>query len=247
MRQATGRDAAERGGLLSMSGVLSSRLVIGGALVLGLWIAASVLVGQEADNLWDGPAQAAPVEDQAVPPGYEPMFADERRTSPAPGAARDEPTESAGGPVRLNLLSVAGKLAAVLVLAGVMIAVLRRWSDRRSAIEQAAERRLRLVETLDLGSSRQVMLLEASGHEIVVGADSQGVTLLADLEKKRPEGPEEEPPADEPLPEWFWRPEKKSKPDGNDVKKRRQKREKDPEARMRRRELLLEALEGRTR
>ena len=91
-----------------------------------------------------------------------------------PGGAHSDPFEGPGGALDLLL-----KLGAVLALAYVSLAALRRYTAG------VASQRGTLLEVLDstsLGPNRAVYVVRAGGRRLVLGVTQQQITQLGDLE-----------------------------------------------------------------
>ncbi len=74
------------------------------------------------------------------------------------------------------------------VVGGFCMRLWARWQARQGAVQRA--KRLRLVETVNLGEKRFAAILEVQGRQFLVGGGTAGVSLLAQLdEAAQPEAP----------------------------------------------------------
>lgn len=67
-------------------------------------------------------------------------------------------------------------------LAGWLIKAVRRLREQSAATRgRAAQRQMRLVETLNLGARRQLLLIECAGEKFLVGTGPESVQTITRL------------------------------------------------------------------
>ena len=230
----------------------ASRLLTGAGLLAGLWAAAQWLTPRTVPPGTGHPAYAQTIETER---NFEPIFEEVTTDEARPVAASPRGVSAVGGqadgaaPLPVSLVGVATKLGLVLACIIVAGVVLRHAVSRRSAATDAGSPVLSLEETLELGNSRQLVLVEADGRRLLVGMDPQGVTLVADLSRPAetqwsPELLEEAHRSD-----WFW---KGSEPNASERPSARRRAEREEAAgasaeagQRRKQRALLAALAGR--
>lgn len=79
-------------------------------------------------------------------------------------------------------LRAGGSLLLVLLLFAALVLLLRRLRQGGNGLRKSASRLLRVQERLDLGSRREIQVVEAKGRLLVVGVTNQGITLLTELD-----------------------------------------------------------------
>lgn len=130
-----------------------------------------------------GPAVAGePATPPAVAGGYE------RRAAAPPGVGSGDVVGLSAAPaltgnsVRIGILDVVGKLAIVAALVYVSIFGLRTAWQRRLGGAGPPGRELRVRERAPLGGNRCLYLVEAGVKLMLIGADGNHISLLADLD-----------------------------------------------------------------
>lgn len=132
---------------------------LGGALLLGILLVSLFAPGDEA--------------------GFEPGPA----VSVGATALADEQADTGTRPFSLgsgDMVSLAWRLALVIVIMAASIAALRWWA-RRASGPRSGTGFLRVVDTLAVGNGRTIHLVAIGSRVIVVGATQQNIAYLNEL------------------------------------------------------------------